>query len=272
MSTATTPRSRSPQNPSARASSEHDAVIEKQQQLHHATVAAATGSSSSSSSSSSASSSTSLLCCEKCNSKLGVNENVTRFDVPLIAIPRLFNALFGFATILRIHTTIDAGWWPWEHKVLFILCWLILFWNLLHGVCSVLGYAYWPSPRRAAGLPPITITINGRTIVSFGGPDEEEGERRRRMKRIQFTIVDLLLTIPTLGFLIYSAHIMYPWWGARYVGLWPPTIGMIASLVSFEFIVAFFQMFQFFEAKVVGVQLTMQDIYERDQSVGRLQL
>ena len=32
------------------------------------------------------------------------------------------------------------------------------------------------------------------------------------------------------------------------------------------------QLFQFFEAKVVGVQLTMQDIYEKDDPVGRLQL
>lgn len=106
-----------------------------------------------------------------------------------------------------------------------------MFWNLAHGVCSVLGYAYWPSPRRTVGLPPITLAVNGRTIVSFGGPDEEDGERRRRTKRIQFTIIDMLLAIPTLGFLIYSAHIMYPWWGSRYVGLWPPTIGLIASLV-----------------------------------------
>ncbi|KAI1405050.1 hypothetical protein F4819DRAFT_445587 [Hypoxylon fuscum] len=147
-----------------------------------------------------------------------------------------------------------------------------MFWNLSHGLCSVLGYAYWPSPRRTVGLPPITLAVNGRTVVSFGGPDEEDGARRRRTKRIQFTVIDMLLAIPTLGFLVYSAHIMYPWWGSRYVGLWPPTIGLIASLVSFEFVTAFFQLFQFFEAKVVGVQLTMQDIYEKDHPVGRLQL
>ncbi|KAK6948807.1 hypothetical protein Daesc_010578 [Daldinia eschscholtzii] len=120
----------------------------------------------------------------------------------------------------------------------------------------ILGYAYWPSPRRTAGLPPVTLAINGKTIVSFGGPDEDDGVRRRRAKRLQFSIVDILLAGPTLGFLIYSAHIMYPWWGSS----------------SFEFLTAFLQLFQFFEAKVVGVQLTMQDIYDKDESVGRLQL
>ncbi|KAI1440617.1 hypothetical protein F5Y02DRAFT_342047 [Annulohypoxylon stygium] len=212
--------------------------------------------------------------CEKCyNSSSNPAENaVTRFDTPLIAIPRLFNAILGLATVIRVHTTIDAGWWPWEHKVLFSLCWLSLFWNLAHGLCSILGYAYWPSPRRTVGLPPVTLAVNGRTIVSFGGPDEDDGARRRRTKRIQFTIIDMFLAVPTLGFLIYSAHIMYPWWGSRYVGLWPPTIGLIASLVSFQFLTAFFQLFQFFEAKVIGVQLTMRDVYEKDDFPGRLQL
>ncbi|CAJ2504654.1 Uu.00g120480.m01.CDS01 [Anthostomella pinea] len=245
MSATASSRSRSPPTQSARPSSEHQLAMEKQQSHH-------------------------TIPCEKCESK--TSEKVTRFDVPLIAIPRLVNALLGFATVIRIHTAIDAGWWPWEHKVLFVLCWVLFFWNLLHGFGSILGYAYWPSSRRTAGLPPVTIVINGRTIVSFGGPDEDEGERRRRMKRIQFTIIDLILTIPTLALLIYSAHIMYPWWGSRYVGLWSPTIGLIASLVSCQFVTAFFQMFQFFEAKVIGVQLTMQDLYERDHPVGRLQL
>ncbi|KAI2627659.1 hypothetical protein GGR54DRAFT_426224 [Hypoxylon sp. NC1633] len=254
----TTPRSRSPQTASSTrtsSSSDHTAVV-------HIERSAPTHSCS----------------CEKCDSN---NNNVggeggsggaTRFDIPLIAIPRLFNALLGLATVVRVHTTIDAGWWPWEHKVLFSLCWLIFGWNLAHGLCSVLGYAYWPSPRRTVGLPPITIAVNGRTIVSFGGPDEDDGTRRRRTKRVQFTVIDMLLAMPTLGFLVYSAHIMYPWWGSRYVGLWPPTIGLIASLVSCEFLAAFLQLFQFFEAKVVGVQLTMQDIYEKDAPIGRLQL
>ncbi|KAI0836468.1 hypothetical protein F5Y06DRAFT_103981 [Hypoxylon sp. FL0890] len=240
----TTSRSRSPQTPSARisSSSDHTAVT-----IHSCP-------------------------CEKCDSSSSNDNGVKRFDVPLIAIPRLFNAVLGFATVIRVHTTIDAGWWPWEHKVLFSLCWLTMFWNLAHAACSILGYAYWPSPRRTVGLPPITLAVNGRPIFSFGGPEEEDGARRRRTKRIQFTIIDMLLAIPTLGFLIYSAHIMYPWWGSRYVGLWPPTIGLIASLVSFEFLTAFFQLFQFFEAKVIGVQLTMQDIYEKDNFDGRLQL
>ncbi|KAI1323101.1 hypothetical protein F5Y16DRAFT_384672 [Xylariaceae sp. FL0255] len=208
--------------------------------------------------------------CDRCQSKTG--ENVTRFDVPLIALPRAFNALLGFAIVVRAHTSQDAVWWPWEHIVLFILCWIQLFWNLFHSLGSILGYAWWPSSKRAVGLPPITITVGSRTICSFGGPDEDEAEKRRRYKRIQFSIIDVVLAIPTLAFLVYSAHIMYPWWGSRYVGLRPPTIGLIASLVSFELVTAFFQLFQFFEAKVIGVQLTMQDIYEKDHPGGRLQL
>jgi hypothetical protein len=156
---------------------------------------------------------------------------VTRFDVPLIALARALNSVLGFATVVRVHTAIDAGWWPWQHKVLFILCWIQFFWNLLHCVCSVLSYQFWPSSRRTVGLPPIAITIGNRTIASFGGPNEDDVEKRRRYKRLQFTIIDLLLALPSLGFLIYSAHIMYPWWGSRYVGLWSPTIGLIASLM-----------------------------------------
>ncbi|KAI1810335.1 hypothetical protein GGS20DRAFT_206158 [Poronia punctata] len=208
--------------------------------------------------------------CERCQGKIG--EKVTRFDVPLIAVARAFNAILGFATVVRVHTAIDAGWWPWQNKVLFILCWLLFFWNLLHATCSVLGYHYWPSPRRTVGLPPITITVGNRTIASFGGPSEDDVEKRRRYKRLQFTIFDLVLALPTLGFLIYSAHIMSPWWGARYVGLWSPTIGLIASLISFELLTAVLQLFQFFEAKVIGVQLCIQDIYEKEHASGRLQL
>ncbi|KAI1164456.1 hypothetical protein F5B18DRAFT_253766 [Nemania serpens] len=208
--------------------------------------------------------------CEKCQSKTA--EKVTRFDVPLIAIARGFNALLGFATVVCVQTAVDAGWWPWEHKVLFVLCWIQFFWNLLHCAASVLGYQFWPSPRRTVGLPPISITVGNRLVASFGGPSEDDGERRRRHKRLQFTLVDLLLALPSLGFLIYSAHIMSPWWGSRYVGLRSPAIGLIASLISFELLTAILQLFQFFEAKVVGVQLTMQDIYERDHAYGRLHL
>jgi hypothetical protein len=151
--------------------------------------------------------------------------------VPLIAVARGLNSILGFATVVRVHTAIDAGWWPWQHKVLFILCWIQFFWNLLHCTCGVLGYQFWPSSRRTVGLPPISITVGNRTIASFGGPNEDDAEKRRRYKRLQFTIIDLVFALPTLGFLIYSAHIMYPWWGSRYVGLWPPTIGLIASFM-----------------------------------------
>ncbi|KAI2636818.1 hypothetical protein GGS21DRAFT_51552 [Xylaria nigripes] len=208
--------------------------------------------------------------CERCQARMG--ERVTRFDMPLIAVARALNTILGFATVVRVHTAIDAGWWPWEHKVLFILCWIQFFWNLLHCTSSILGYQFWPSSRRTVGLPPISITVGNRTIISFGGPSEDDVEKRRRYKRIQFTIIDLVLALPSLGFLIYSAHIMYPWWGSRYVGLWSPTIGLIASFISFELLTAILQLFQFFEAKVVGVQLTMQDIYEKEYVSDRLQL
>ncbi|KAI1333510.1 hypothetical protein F5Y15DRAFT_342714 [Xylariaceae sp. FL0016] len=263
-SSATTSRSRSPQTQSTRASTEHHhhhhhhLPIEKQHQQHHQhyqpnhvmpTIPP----------------------CEKCEGKAG-DRGTTRFDVPLIALPRLLNALLGFATVVRVHTSLDAGWWPWEHKVLFALCWAQFLWNLAHGWGAVLGYAWWPSPRRVVGLPPLTLVISGCTVLSWGGPDEDDGARRRRWRRVQFTAVDLAMAVPTLGFLIYSAHIMYPWWGSRYVGLWSPTIGLIATLVSFEFLTAILQLFQIFEAKVIGIQLTMQDIYECDHSAGRLQL
>ncbi|KAI1267850.1 hypothetical protein F5Y18DRAFT_272693 [Xylariaceae sp. FL1019] len=208
--------------------------------------------------------------CDRCQSR--ASDRVTRFDVPLIAIARAFNALLGFATVIRIHTAVDFGWWPPENVVLFVLCWIQFFWNLLHAICSILGYQWWPSSKRAVGMPPIQIIVGRRTICDFGGPDEDEGEKRRRYKRLQFTIIDTLLAIPTLALLIYSAHIMYPWWGAHYVGLRPPTIGLIAALISSELLTAILQLFQFFEAKVIGVQLTMKDIYERDHPGGRLQL
>ncbi|KAI1198831.1 hypothetical protein F5X97DRAFT_323104 [Nemania serpens] len=214
--------------------------------------------------------STTRWSCERCQSKTG--EKATRFDVPLIAVARAFNSVLGFATVVCVQTAAGAGWWPWEHKVLFVLCWAQLFWNLLHCAASVLGYRFWPSPRRAAGLPPISVTVGNRLVASFGGPGEDDGERRRRRTRLQFTLVDLLLALPSLGLLVYSAHIMSPWWGSRYVGLRSPAVGLIASLISFELLTAILQPFQFFEAKVVGVQLTMQDIYEREHACGRLYL
>ncbi|KAI1189758.1 hypothetical protein F5B17DRAFT_389942 [Nemania serpens] len=208
--------------------------------------------------------------CERCQSK--TSEKVTRFDLPLIAVARAFDATLGFATVVCVQTAADAGWWPWEHKVLFVLCWLQFFWNLLHCAASALGYHFWPSPRRAAGLPPISVTIGNRLVASFGGPGEDDGERRRRYRRLRFSLVDLLLALPSLGFLVYSAHIMSPWWGSRYVGLRSPAVGLIASLISFQLFTAILQLFQFFEAKVVGVQITMQDIYERENAYGRLYL
>ncbi|KAI1821438.1 hypothetical protein F4861DRAFT_541921 [Xylaria intraflava] len=245
-----TPRGRSPQNGhNGRPDGAYDGIESQKQANHHLLTRSS---------------------CERCQGKIG--ERVTRFDLPLIAVARGFNAILGFATVVRIHTAIDAGWWPWEHKILFILCWIQFLWNLLHCSASVLGYQFWPSSRRTVGLPPISITVGNRTIASFGGANEDDIEKRRRYKRLQFTIVDLILALPSLGFLIYSAHIMYPWWGSRYVGLWSPTIGLIASLISFELLTAIFQLFQFFEAKVVGVQLSMQDIYEKEHASGRLQL
>ncbi|KAH7020911.1 uncharacterized protein B0I36DRAFT_333416 [Microdochium trichocladiopsis] len=207
--------------------------------------------------------------CEKCKLE---SERSLQLGVPLIALFRLANAIAGCVAVARIHQTVDAGWWVWEHKVLFSLCWVIFFWNLLVAGGSILGYAYWPTPRRTFGMPPITVTVNGYNLVSFGGPDEPDADRRRRMKRVQVSVFDMVLTIPTMVLLIWSKTGMDPWWGSRYIGLWPPTVTPIAVLIAFQFLVATVQLFEIFEARVIGIKLDMYDIYENEERLGRLRL
>ncbi|KXJ89821.1 hypothetical protein Micbo1qcDRAFT_165194 [Microdochium bolleyi] len=207
--------------------------------------------------------------CEKCKLE---SERTLNINIPLIALFRVANAIVGCVTVTRIHQTVDAGWWVWEHKVLFSLCWVLFIWNLLVAGGSILGYAYWPSPRRTFGMPPVNITINGFTVVSFGGSDEPDADKRRRMKRAQVSLFDLLLTIPAMSLLIWSTTGMDPWWGSHYIGLWAPTITPIAVLIAFEFLTATVQLFELFEARVIGLKMDMYDIYENEERLGRLRL
>lgn len=152
-------------------------------------------------------------------------------NIPLIALLRLFAAGVAGAALVRIHTKADAAWWPPEHKLLFNLCWATFVWNAVAAAGATLGYAYFPSPRRTCGLPPVSVTVGGRGVLSFGGPDEDDAEARRRTKRMCVSLFDLVLAFSVLSLLLHSTQSMEKWWGSRYVGLRPRTTVMIVFVV-----------------------------------------
>ncbi|EMR63984.1 hypothetical protein MGN70_001524 [Eutypa lata] len=193
-------------------------------------------------------------------------------NIPLIAVFRLLAASVTGSALVRIHTKADAAWWPPEHKLLFNLCWVAFVWNVVAALGAVLGYAYFPSPRRTCGLPPVSLSVGGRNVMAFGGPDEDEAEARRRTKRMCVSLFDLVLALSVLSILLYSTQSMEKWWGSRYVGLRPRTTVMIVFVVLSGVFVAFFQLFQFVEAKVINIRLTVQDTYDRGLSTGGVQL
>ncbi|RYP87651.1 hypothetical protein DL770_004730 [Monosporascus sp. CRB-9-2] len=210
--------------------------------------------------------------CHRCDKATTDRRGGLALDVPLIAMLRLLAACVAGAALVRIHTKADAAWWPPEHKLLFNLCWLSFGWNLVAAMLSTLGYAYFPSPRRACGLPPVSVAIDGRSVFTFGGPDEDDGARRRRSRRVGASLFDLVLAFSVLTLLLYSTQSMEKWWGSRYVGLRPKTTVMIVFVVLSGVFVAFFQLFEFVEAKVINFRLAVQDTYDRDLTTGRVQI
>ncbi|RYO74957.1 hypothetical protein DL764_010639 [Monosporascus ibericus] len=210
--------------------------------------------------------------CHRCDKAMTDRRGGVALDVPLIAVLRLLAACVAGAALVRIHTKADAAWWPLEHKLLFNLCWLSFGWNLVVALLSTLGYAYFPSPRRACGLPPVSVAIDGRSVFAFGGPDEDDGTRRRRSRRAGASLFDVVLALSVLTLLLYSTLSMDKWWGSRYVGLRPKTTVMIVFVMLSGLFVAFFQLFEFVEAKVINIRVAVQDTYDRDQTTGRVQL
>ena len=104
-------------------------------------------------------------------------------------------------------------------------------WHVVASLGAVLGYAYFPSPRRTCGLPPVSVSVGGRSVLAFGGPDEDDAEARRRTKRMCVSLFDLVLALSVLSILLYSTQSMEKWWGSRYVGLRPRTTVMIVFVV-----------------------------------------
>lgn len=152
-------------------------------------------------------------------------------NIPLIALFRLCAAGVTAAALVRIHTKADAAWWPPEHKLLFNLCWVTFGWNTVAALGSVFGFAYFPSPRRTCGLPPVNVSVGGRSVLSFGGPEEDGAEARRRTRRMCVSLFDLVLAFSVLAILLHSTQSMEKWWGSRYVGLRPRTTVMIVFVV-----------------------------------------
>ncbi|RYP73545.1 hypothetical protein DL771_003584 [Monosporascus sp. 5C6A] len=258
-------RGRSPNERTSSESSSSLTVYEKisSPQLQSSSTSTGTGTTSSSSSSG---------LCHRCDKATTDRRGGLALDVPLIAMLRLLAACVAGAALVRIHTKADAAWWPPEHKLLFNLCWLSFGWNTVAALLSTLGYAYFPSPRRACGLPPVSVAIDGRSVFSFGGPDEDDGARRRRSRRAAASLFDLVLALSVLTLLLYSTQSMEKWWGSRYVGLRPKTTVMIVFVVLSGVFVAFFQLFEFVEAKVINFRLAVEDTYDRDQTTGRVQI
>ena len=170
--------------------------------------------------------------CNRCDKGHDIRTGGGRtLNVPLIALLRYLASCVSGSALVRIHTKVDTAWWPPEHKLLFNLVWVSFVWNFVAATLAVAGYAYFPSPRRICGMPPVSLSVGGRTVLSAGGPDEEEAEARRRTRRMAVSVFDLVLAFSVLALLLHSTQSMDQFWGAHYVGLRPKTTVMIVFVV-----------------------------------------
>lgn len=134
-----------------------------------------------------------------------------RFGLPIIIFCRLFNTIFAICTVDKANKEVAAGWNVRIHKLLFDFCWIILVWSIFALAASIVSCVFFPSPRRRAG---------------------EEAKRGFRDKvRAQFAINDAVLALITLVLLVIACHAMTPRWQGQFVGLMPPVVAMVSSLV-----------------------------------------
>ncbi|KAI0886650.1 uncharacterized protein GGS22DRAFT_116023 [Annulohypoxylon maeteangense] len=132
--------------------------------------------------------------------------------LPIIVFCRLFNTIFAACTIDKANKDVGDGWNIRMHKLLFDFCWIILVWNIFAFLVSVVCCTLLPVIER-----------------------EKEGsgtERDLRDKiRSQFACNDAVLGVITLVLLVIACHGIDPSWEGKFVGLAPPVVAMVASLV-----------------------------------------
>lgn len=133
-----------------------------------------------------------------------------RFGLPIIVFCRFFNTIFAACTIYKANMDVGDGWNIRIHKLLFDFCWIILVWNIFALVASIIGYLFFPSPDRRTG--------------------ESTRDFKDRL-RVQFACNDIVLGLVTLTLLVIACHGMRPHWEGRFVGLTPPVVAMVSSLV-----------------------------------------
>ncbi|KAI0380495.1 hypothetical protein F5Y04DRAFT_99593 [Hypomontagnella monticulosa] len=154
------------------------------------------------------------------------------FGLPIIVFCRLFNTVFAACTIYKANTDVGDGWNIRIHKLLFDFCWIILVWNIFALVASIVSCVFFPSPDRRSGEP---------------------AKDFRDRLRVQFACNDVVLGIVTLVLLVIACHGMRPQWEGRFVGLMPPVVAMVSSLVTVEFLIAMVQPFRVSERMLCSI-------------------
>ncbi|KAI1210151.1 uncharacterized protein F4807DRAFT_459982 [Annulohypoxylon truncatum] len=154
--------------------------------------------------------------------------------LPIIVFCRLFNTVFAACTIDKANNDVGDGWNLRIYKLLFDFCWIILVWNIFAFVASIFSCAFFPIPVR-----------------------EKEGSRTGRdfrdKMRIQFACNDAVLGVITLVLLVVACHGIDPSWEGQFVGLMPPVVAMVASLVTVELLVAMIQPFRYSESRLFSI-------------------
>ncbi|KAI1372168.1 hypothetical protein F4677DRAFT_449656 [Hypoxylon crocopeplum] len=152
--------------------------------------------------------------------------------LPLIVFCRLFNTIFAACTIDKANKDVGEGWNIRIHKLLFDFCWIILVWNVFALAASIFNCVFFPPSGRGA-----------------------EGSKRdfRDKLRAQFAINDAVLALITLVLLVVACHAVSPHWDGTWVGLRPPVVAMVSSLVTVEFLIAMVQPFRFSERMLFAI-------------------
>ncbi|KAI2469092.1 hypothetical protein F4781DRAFT_240451 [Annulohypoxylon bovei var. microspora] len=152
--------------------------------------------------------------------------------LPIIVFCRLFNTIFAACTIDKANKDVGDGWNIRVYKLLFDFCWIILVWNIFALVTSIISCTFFSSPEREK---------------------EESGRDFRDKLRVQFACNDAVLGVITLVLLVVACHAIEPTWEERFVGLMPPVVAMVASLITVELLVAMIQPFRHSESMLFSI-------------------
>ncbi|KAI1459704.1 hypothetical protein F4805DRAFT_419951 [Annulohypoxylon moriforme] len=166
--------------------------------------------------------------------------------LPIIVFCRLFNTIFAACTIDKANKEVGDGWNLRINMLLFDFCWIILVWNIVAFVASVVTCTFLPTPEREK---------EGSTTGT--------GRDFRDKMRVQFACNDAVLGVITLVLLVVACHGVDPRWEGRFVGLMPPVVAMVASLVTVELLVAIIQPFRYSESMLFSMSWASEIHYSR---------